>query len=1018
MSCLLRYIGLFEDAKEAMQWVLPHRLQEPLELALPLLGPTFRRSLRYFDEIMAMQGIVPNSHPLILHQLLVNTIPDFDGKGGCEPGLEVFLNGELLFTTQSAVEHEEESEDDRRGGVFGKMKQIVEQRETSPPCVFVDKEFIMFKMETPVKLLGDVQLRLFHHNSITGQNQTICSISVNTGFLADGVIRMQLGDVEKPCSNAFENTKRISSSFSVDLVLTQGEGEGEELNYASYCVFSLARCLLKLSHAHPLTPDSHCVKALELQGHRRFLAKLSLQLTNNQIHEAHQWLSFLSNKKELMQGIERELASIGKKRWEKVKKHLRNEQESPSQSGDSAAASLQTPTTTCGEEEDAPILRLSHIRDMINRQQSIVEVEVHPLDLLSNEESEKETLIEQNVIEGEDQTLLDKETIDLDSLNRSLLEDQSSLKKVSEAKSNGSPLEKDLEKLKIQEETSQARPLTGILNAGLAGVKLKKIGSKAETSLSESASPSKKSVDLGANPQSFKEGKPQITVAREGVPPAPNFSGPAPMFSGAIPPPPPPPMFKGPPPTFQGGIPPPPPPMFGKTPLSMSSSQPASGATSGSLSPPFDPHRPVVKRDLHWRELRHQHQVRNTVWGEIVEGTKSDTIIPPSNITLFEDLFCVSPSGLSDRNASSSSLLPRGRSKEDTPALLPLQRANIVGIGLSRFFKRLPTDDAIIETITRHHAEILSLDDLDTLKTILPSEEETRLLNDHVNKGGALCGRAEKFLHAASLKPKLSWMIEVMSLEKRLDAELEDLVTKATTLQRVLERLASSERIKLLLKAVLELGNLTNYEYGRKTATTQRKTATKALGFRLDSLLKLNEVQSVDKKTNLLDYLVGVLAETQPQVLELPAEFAELGEVRHWEMAALRSGLADLQKSLKSVQEMLPKEEEAQDPLLRSFIDAITPFLDLSRECLEGATRIIQSQLTETWNRTASYFGEDPESSQPEELLTIFELFFRQLKISSDARKLQKLKQSQTPKQVSPVSSTKSSAASLDERIK
>ena len=211
----------------------------------------------------------------------------------------------------------------------------------------------------------------------------------------------------------------------------------------------------------------------------------------------------------------------------------------------------------------------------------------------------------------------------------------------------------------------------------------------------------------------------------------------------------------------------------------------------------------------------------------------------------FEELFCVSPGSDASlkRSPSPSSINAK---REEQSSILDLRRANNVGIGLSRFSKRL-NDQEILECIVVRRGKGLSLDDLLTLQPLMPTAEEATALKDAAME---LTGRAEKFMSVMASEPMLGWMLDFLIFEQQFQNELEDITGKSTVMIEILDRLTQSTGIKILLRTVLELGNLTNYEYGRKTATLRR--TGKALGFRLETLIKLAEVSSVDKRTTLL----------------------------------------------------------------------------------------------------------------------------------------------------------------------
>lgn len=309
---------------------------------------------------------------------------------------------------------------------------------------------------------------------------------------------------------------------------------------------------------------------------------------------------------------------------------------------------------------------------------------------------------------------------------------------------------------------------------------------------------------------------------------------------------------------------------------------------------------------------------------------------------------------------------------------MDLRRANNVGIGLSRFSKRL-TDQEILECIIGGRGNNLSLDDLLTLQPLLPTPEEAAALSETTVE---LAGRAEKFMLIMASEPMLAWMLDFLIFEQQFQNELEDITGKSTTMIEILTRLNQSTKIKVLLGTVLELGNLTNYEYGRKAAMLRR--TGKALGFRLETLVKLAEVSSVDKKTTLLDYLVALLAENHPDILNLPFEFEDVRGARYWDMSAIISEYDTLKVKFKRLSTTNLSESSSS---AKDFYSKSQEFFTIASDCIEHADTLVTMQLPQTWKQTAIYFGEDPTSTKPEDIFGILDQFFRQLKVATEKYK-------------------------------
>lgn len=295
---------------------------------------------------------------------------------------------------------------------------------------------------------------------------------------------------------------------------------------------------------------------------------------------------------------------------------------------------------------------------------------------------------------------------------------------------------------------------------------------------------------------------------------------------------------------------------------------------------------------------------------------------------------------------------------------------NNVGIGLSRFYKRL-TDVQIVKAIVTRHTSLLSLDDLLTLKPLIPTQEEQANLMLYAGPVEHL-GVAEKFMYVAANEPHLAWMVDSLIFERQFDSELEAVTSKITSVIGMLVKIRESPALKLLLRAVLDLGNLANYDYGQVPAYARLRG--KALGFKMESLICLQDVKSVDKKTNLLQYLIMTIRDKHPEVLSLPSDFSDLHILRYWDTSATLAQIEDIAKSFRRLRDLsLPDDEMTR---VECFRKSQQVFLHRAASELEKIGHLAKL-LKETWHNTAEYLGEDTEGRRPEDLFIILDQFFR-----------------------------------------
>jgi hypothetical protein len=269
--------------------------------------------------------------------------------------------------------------------------------------------------------------------------------------------------------------------------------------------------------------------------------------------------------------------------------------------------------------------------------------------------------------------------------------------------------------------------------------------------------------------------------------------------------------------------------------------------------------------------------------------------------------------------------------------------------------------------------QALNLDDLVCLKNILPTSSEKEVLQLY-NGDPSKLNAAESFMLSMCKEPNVAWMVDALIFELQFPAEIENIKNRLLSITSLLNELRESPGLKTLLRLVLELGNLANYDYGRVPA--HMRIRGKALGFTMDSLIKLHEVKSVDRKTSLLNYLVSVIEEKCKEILTIPSEFLELSVVKHWDSSALFGEVSALRASLNQIMNIRIRTEDSR---IEEFQEIQKPFLSLAKAKLEKIDAVL-STTKETWKDTAMYLGEDPEDKKPEELFIVLDQFFRHFK--------------------------------------
>ncbi|KAF8930979.1 hypothetical protein BGZ47_000290 [Haplosporangium gracile] len=134
-------------------------------------------------------------------------------------------------------------------------------------------------------------------------------------------------------------------------------------------------------------------------------------------------------------------------------------------------------------------------------------------------------------------------------------------------------------------------------------------------------------------------------------------------------------------------------------------------------------------------------------------------------------------------------------------------------------------------------------------------------------------------------------------------------------------------------------------QFHRSPAQLQQQGAA---GFRLNSLLKLRDVRSLDNKSNLMHYLANMVANTNPELLNLPDHFAFLSKLEQYRTKEILDQVVDHQKAIRK---------------LRAFREK----LERKVEAMEGAASKLLSLKSVTIGDNGQEESEEGESAEEQE---------------------------------------------------
>ncbi|XP_028966410.1 formin-like protein [Galendromus occidentalis] len=419
-------------------------------------------------------------------------------------------------------------------------------------------------------------------------------------------------------------------------------------------------------------------------------------------------------------------------------------------------------------------------------------------------------------------------------------------------------------------------------------------------------------------------------------PPPPPMSAPAP---------PPPPM-----PTMAPGgmfVPPPPPPMAGNA---------------------LAPHGAVTIR----RTIKTKHKLPTLNWvalrptevnGTVFKNLDDDKLYTKlaKRLDRFEELFKLGPingSGGSDRvdrgeDTSSRKLKPEKVTK--------LGHKRLQNMAICRRKFDLPSD-AVVKLINNLDPKALSVDQIETLLRMMPTETEAKDLKQYEREHKTIdeLEDEDKFLLQLTKVERLEQKLSIMLYMTTFQETLNTMTPQIHAITLAARTVKSSKRMSQLLELILLLGNMMN---GAKRGH--------AYGFKLQSLDILPETKTADKKMSLLHYIMEFKDEF-PEIVGVEQELRVVEKAAQVPLENLIVDQVELEKGM---------ERCRKEFALRKDNLVLRDFLAQNEEKLQKLLSDV-SIAKEAYAACVEYFG---ESARTVPSNTFFATLLRFLKNAKQA---------------------------------
>ncbi|KZV31725.1 hypothetical protein F511_00529 [Dorcoceras hygrometricum] len=429
---------------------------------------------------------------------------------------------------------------------------------------------------------------------------------------------------------------------------------------------------------------------------------------------------------------------------------------------------------------------------------------------------------------------------------------------------------------------------------------------------------------------------------------------PLPPISGSAPTPPPAPRGQGagpaPPPLPGGKIsnaPPTPPPSHGR---GRALSSPRGRGSPVTSIPP----RKTSLKPLHWVKVTRAMQ--GSLWADS-QKQESQSRAPEIDITELESLFSVASASEGPNKGGGS----RGSkiSKPEKVQLVDLRRAYNCEIMLTKI--KIPLPD-MINAILALDSSALDIDQVENLIKFCPTKEEMETLKNY-NGDKNMLGKCEQFFLELMKVPRVESKLRVFAFTITFSSQVEDLKLNLNTINDASKEVKESVKLRQIMQTILTLGNALNQGTARGSA----------VGFKLDSLLKLSDTRARNNKMTLMHYLCKIIAEKLPELLDFTKDLVHLEPASKIQLKSLAEEMQAVSKGLEKVEQELTASENDGSVSL-GFRQVLKCFLDIA-EAEVRSLITLYSEVGRNADSLSQYFGEDPARCPFEQVTQILVVF-------------------------------------------
>ncbi|KAK1339252.1 hypothetical protein QTO34_019931 [Cnephaeus nilssonii] len=371
-------------------------------------------------------------------------------------------------------------------------------------------------------------------------------------------------------------------------------------------------------------------------------------------------------------------------------------------------------------------------------------------------------------------------------------------------------------------------------------------------------------------------------------------------------------------------------------------------------------------KSFNWSKLP-ENKLEGTVWTEI-DDSKVFKILDLEDLERTfsayqrqQDFFVSSNSKQKEADAIDDTLSSKLKVKE--LSVIDGRRAQNCNILLSRL--RLSNDEIKRAILTMDEQEDLPKDMLEQLLKFVPEKSDIDLLEEHKHELDRMA-KADRFLFEMSRINHYQQRLQSLYFKKKFAERVAEVKPKVEAIRSGSEEVFRSSALKQLLEVVLAFGNYMN-----------KGQRGNAYGFKISSLNKIADTKSsIDKNITLLHYLITIVENKYPKVLNLNEELRDIPQAAKVNMTELDKEISTLRSGLKAVEMELEYQKTQPPQPGDKFVSVVSQFITVASFSFSDVEDLL-AEAKDLFTKAVKHFGEEAGKMQPDEFFGIFDQFLQ-----------------------------------------